>query len=377
MKKVVLVPDSFKGTMSSCEISRIVKEQILRFWPDAAVIAIPVADGGEGSVDAFLSAVGGKKVDLQVKGPYFEEIESFYGVLPDGTAVIEMAAAAGLSLANGRLDPERTTTFGVGQLMAHALDGGCRKIILALGGSCTNDGGCGAAAALGVRFLDQTGELFVPTGKTLQNICTIDLADLHPQIKRADVTLMCDINNPLCGERGAAAVFAPQKGADGAMVCRLDEGLAHLAKTVRQELGADILTLPGAGAAGGMGGGMAAFLGARMQMGIETVFDLCDFEKAGADADLVITGEGRLDSQSLGGKVVVGVAKRAKKLGVPVIALVGDVGDGIESVYETGLDGVFSINRVAVPFAQAKERAPQDLADTAADLCRFLKRMGK
>ena len=375
MKKVILIPDSFKGTMSSREICGILKEQVQAVWPQAQVLSVPVADGGEGSVDAFLSALGGERVKIRVKGPYFEEIDSFYGILPDGTAVIEMAAAAGLPLVGERKNPEETTTYGVGQLMADALERGCRKIILGLGGSATNDGGCGAAAALGIRFLDEKGECFIPVGGTLRKIASVDGSGLRKEAKEAEFTVMCDIDNPLCGEKGAAAVFAPQKGADEEMVRRLDEGLLHLAQQIRRDLSRDILQLPGAGAAGGMGGGMAAFLDGRLQMGIETVLDAADFDRLAADADLVITGEGRLDSQSLGGKAVVGVAKRAKKLGVPVIVLAGDVGDGIEPVYALGVTAVFSINRVAKPFAEMKKRAKDDLAQTAADVFRLIRTM--
>ena len=375
MKKVILIPDSFKGTMSSREICGILKEQVLAVWPQTQVLSVPVADGGEGSVDAFLSALGGERVKIRVKGPYFEEIDSFYGILPDGTAVIEMAAAAGLPLVGERKNPEETTTYGVGQLMADALERGFRKIILGLGGSATNDGGCGAAAALGIRFLDEKGKCFIPVGGTLGKIASVDGSGLRKEAKEAEITVMCDIDNPLCGEKGAAAVFAPQKGADEEMVRRLDEGLLHLAQQIRRDLDRDILQLPGAGAAGGMGGGMAAFLDGRLQMGIETVLDAADFGRLAADADLVITGEGRLDSQSLGGKAVVGVAKRAKKLGVPVVVLTGDVGDGIEPVYALGVTAVFSINRVAKPFAEMKKRAKDDLAQTAADVFRLIRAM--
>ena len=275
MKKVILIPDSFKGTMSSAEICTVMAQAVQEYYPDAQVHSVPVADGGEGSVDSFLQAVGGEKVSVPVKGPYFEEVPAFYGMLPDGVAVIEMAAAAGLPLVGERLHAEQTTTYGVGELMAHALERGCKRLVVGLGGSATNDGGCGAAAALGAVFRNAAGEAFVPVGATLAEVAEIDLSGLHPALASAELVTMCDIDNPLCGPLGAAHVFAPQKGADPAMVELLDAGLAHLADVVERCTGRDIRQLHGAGAAGGMGGGMVAFFGSTLQMGIETVLDSC------------------------------------------------------------------------------------------------------
>ncbi|MGW8115080.1 glycerate kinase [Caproicibacterium sp. NSD3] len=371
MKKIILIPDSFKGTMSSSEICNIMKKVILNYFPDAEVLSIPVADGGEGSVDAFLSAAGGRKVPLVVKGPYFEDIPAFYGVLPDGTAVIEMAAAAGLPLVGENRSAGKTTTFGVGQLIAHAAKSGCRKIIVGLGGSATNDGGTGAAVALGIRFLNEGGHEFVPVGETLGKVTSINASRLNVALNGVDLITMCDIDNPLCGPRGAAAVFGPQKGASEEEVCLLDRNLSHLAEIIRRDLGKDIRLLPGSGAAGGMGGGMAAFFGSRLQAGIETVLDIVGFDDKIRGADLVFSGEGKLDSQSLRGKVVVGVARRTQKQGVPLIAIVGDIGDQIENVYGEGVSAVFSINRVAVPFSEAKQRCKEDLALTMDNLMRF------
>ena len=242
-------------------------------------------------------------------------------------------------MVGGARNAERTTTYGVGQLMAAALDAGCKKLVVGLGGSATNDGGCGAAAALGAVFLDKNGTSFVPVGRTLKQVDHIDLRNLHPRLKEVPVIAMCDVDTPLCGPTGAAAVFGPQKGADPAMVARLDAGLQNLADVVRRDTGKEILDLPGAGAAGGMGGGMAALLGAQMQMGIETVLDTVGFNAMLDGAEMVFTGEGKLDTQSLRGKVVLGVAHRAQKAGVPVVAVVGDIGDHIEQVYEQGGHG--------------------------------------
>ncbi len=372
MNKILLIPDSFKGTMSSAEICSIMEKSIHVYYPEAQIISIPVADGGEGSVDSFLAAVGGQKITTTVKGPYFNEIQSFYGILPDNTAVIEMAAAAGLPLVGEDLNPEKTTTYGVGQLIEHAAKSGCKKMVIGLGGSATNDGGTGAAAALGIRFINAAGEAFIPTGGTLCDISSIDASALSPYLAGTEFIIMCDIDNPLCGPQGASAVFGPQKGADEAMVKVLDANLAHLAKVIMRDLEKDIIDLPGAGAAGGMGAGMAAFLGGRLQMGIETVLDTVQFDSLLDGADLVFSGEGKIDTQSLRGKVVIGVARRTKKAGVPLIAIVGDIGDNTEAAYDEGVSAIFSINRVAVPFKEAKLRSKSDLALTMDNLMRFI-----
>ena len=375
MKRILLVPDSFKGTMSSQEICAIMAREIQTCYPQAQVIAIPVADGGEGSVDAFLSAVGGAKVKVPCKGPYLEEREGFYGRLPDGAAVVEMAAAAGLPLVGERLNAGATSTYGVGQLILAAARQGAQRIIVGLGGSATNDGGCGAAAALGVRFLDIQGEEYIPTGDTLDRLASIDFSHLDPALEGVQLVTMCDIDNPLCGPSGASAVFGPQKGATPEQVEVLDRNLGHLADVTAATLGQDLRDLPGAGAAGGMGFGMRALLGSAMQMGIETVLDTVGFDRLLEGADLVLTGEGKLDTQSLRGKVVAGVARRCAQKKVPVVAVVGDIGDDIEEIYELGVTAVFSINRVALPFEQARTRSRSDLQKTMENLMRLIWRM--
>lgn len=378
MKKVLLIPDSFKGTMSSAEICSIMEERIHTYYPSAEVVSIPVADGGEGSVDSFLSAMNGEKVWVKVKGPYMEEVQAFYGLVDNGeTAVIEMAACAGLPLVGDNLHAEKTTTYGVGQLMEDAVKRGCKKLIVGLGGSATNDLGTGAAAALGIRFLDADGSCFVPVGESLSKIHKIDASGLLPELKQVEIITMCDIDNPLYGENGAAYVFAPQKGADPAMVEYLDGQLRAAAEIIRDQLGADIAQLPGAGAAGGMGGGMVAFFGSRLQMGIETVLDTVEFDHLLKDADMVISGEGKIDFQSLRGKVVIGVARRTKKQNVPLVAVVGDIGDNIEGAYDEGVSAIFSINRVAVPFTEAKQRSQSDMKLTIDNLMRFLTTLKK
>ena len=373
MKKIILIPDSSKGTMSSAEICGIMERAIRNHFPAAEVLSIPVADGGEGSVDCFLQAMSGDRVPVKVKGPYFEDMESFYGRLPDGAAVIEMAACAGLPLVGENKAAEKTTTYGVGQLIRHAVEQGAKKLIVGLGGSATNDGGTGAAAALGVRFIDGDGKDFVPTGATLKDIVRIDMSGLLPVLADVEIITMCDIDNPLCGENGAAHVFGPQKGATPETVRMLDQGLYHLGGVILSDLGMEIRELPGAGAAGGMGGGMAAFFRSRLQMGIEAVLDTVGYDRLLDGADLVITGEGRLDTQSLRGKVVVGVARRTRGRGVPVVAVVGDIGDNVERAYDEGLCGIFSTNRVAAPFDRG--RAASDLYLTADNLMRYSRRM--
>lgn len=372
MAKYVLIPDSFKGTLSSEDICRIASEEILRLEPEAEICAIPVADGGEGTVDAFLAAVGGTRAEVPCTGPCGQEVMGFYGLLPDGTAVVEMAAAAGLPLAGACRDPEKTTTYGVGQLMAHALSRGAKRLVLGLGGSATNDGGCGAAAALGAEFLDAEGRPFVPTGGTLTQIAHIRMKGLRETLAGAEVTVMCDIDNPLCGPAGAAAVFGPQKGADAAMVARMDAGLRHLAEMLEKDVGMEVLTLAGGGSAGGFGAGAAAFFGGQLRMGIDVVLDLTDFDRKCRGASLVITGEGHLDSQSLRGKTVVGVARRARALGVPAAALVGGCETALDAVYAEGVSGIFPIHPALCTWPQAAARTEEDLRFTMGNLLRFM-----
>jgi len=372
MKKIILAPDSFKGTMSAIKVCNIMEKEIKKFFPDIETVKIPVADGGEGTVDSLLEATGGKKVHVKVKGPYFETIDSFYGILKDGiTAVIEMSAAAGLPLVEDRKNPSLTTTYGVGELIRHAVTNGCKNLVIGLGGSCTNDGGAGMAAALGVKFLDREGKEFIPTGGTLCRIDKIDTSEMM-DLSGLTITVMCDVNNPLCGDNGASKVFGPQKGADRDMTEFLDRNLRHYAEVIKFQLNRDIIDMPGAGAAGGMGAGTAVFLKAELKRGIDVVLDTVNFDSVLNGADLVFTGEGKIDGQSLRGKVVHGVATRAGKYGIPVIAVVGDIGDDIEEIYECGVTAIVSINRVAVPFETARQRSEKDLALTMDTLMRLL-----
>jgi len=371
MKKIAVVSDSFKGSLTSAEICAIVAEEAARFFPACEVVGLPVADGGEGTVDSFLQCMAGEKVFVEVAGPYFERVGSFYGRFGE-TAIIEMAAAAGLPMVGSAMNPSRTTTYGVGELMRHALERGVKRIILALGGSATNDGGCGAAVAMGTRFLDAAGETFVPVGGTLSKIARIDNAETARLLDGVEVVAMCDIDNPMHGQRGAAYVFSPQKGADADMVRLLDAELVALDHTLLRELGASVAALPGAGAAGAMGAGAVAFFGAVLRPGIETVLDTVRFEERVAGADFIITGEGKLDSQSLRGKVVIGASRRAKRLNIPVFAVVGDVGDDIDEAYREGVTAIFSTNHLAIPFSEAKKRSALDYRLTIENLFRAL-----
>ena len=371
MKKIAVVSDSFKGPVTSSEICAIVAAEAKRFFPACEVVGLPVADGGEGTVDSFLECMSGEKIFIEAAGPNFERRTAFYGRFGEA-AIIEMAAAAGLPLVGDDKNPMLTTTYGVGELMLHALEHGAKRLILALGGSATNDGGCGAAAALGTRFYDAAGAEFIPTGGTLCNIARIDNAATERMLSGVEVVAMCDIDNPMHGERGAAYVFAPQKGADAAMVRLLDAGLVSLDRAISREMGKSVAGIPGAGAAGAMGAGAVTFFGAKLNPGIETVLDTVHFEERISGADFVITGEGKLDSQSLRGKVVIGVARRAKKAGIPVFAVVGDVGDEIDEAYAVGVSAIFSTNHLAIPFSEAKTRSAKDYRLTIENLFRAL-----
>lgn len=380
MNKIILIPDSFKGTLSSSKICSILSEEIRKQFPHCEIISIPVADGGEGSVDCFLTALGGTKLFVKVKGPLFEDMDAYYGLLNNSpsaadtkpTAVIEMAACAGLPLVEHKKDPLNVTTYGVGQLILAAAKQGAQKIIVGLGGSCTTDGGCGAAAAVGVKFFDKQGREFIPTGGSLSDIAHIDTSSVDPLISQTEILAMCDIENPMHGPTGAAYVFAPQKGATPEIVKVLDNGLKHLDVVLQRNLGLRVANVPGSGAAGALGAGMMAFFGAQLQMGIETVLDTVNFSDALVDTDYVFTGEGKLDSQSLRGKVVIGVARRAKQAHVPVIALVGGAESNIEAAYDMGVTAVFPINRLPEDFSVSKNKSAENLAATAADVLRLL-----
>lgn len=363
MIKIIVAPDSFKGTLSACKVAEIMCVAVCDVLPDAEVIAVPTSDGGEGTIEALCA----KKIQTVASNPFFEPINTFYGDFK-GCAVIESAACCGLPLSAGRENPSLTTTYGVGEFIKKALDDGYTDIIAALGGSSTNDAGCGMAAALGVRFTGDDGE-FIPTGGTLKAVRHIDISHLDLRIRNATVTAMCDIINPLYGKNGAAYIFAPQKGADEEMVICLDEGLRHISSVIKRDLGIDVSSLEGAGAAGGMGAGVVAFLGGRLKSGIDIVLDAAGFDDMLCGASLVLTGEGRFDSQSLDGKVICGIAKRTKKAGIPLIAVAGSIED-VENCYDAGVTAVFSIQRTPLPFCEAVLRTERDLYSTVVNVIR-------
>ena len=376
MKKCIMVSDSFKGTLSSQEICDIAESSLQAYFPDCTLVKVPVADGGEGTVACFHEACGGTLVSVDVQGPYGEPIRAEYLRLPDGDAVVEMAAAAGLPQVGDRKDPCKTSTYGVGQLVRHAAENGARKILLGLGGSCTNDGGCGCAAAMGVRFFDETGAEFVPVGGTLSRIASIDLREAEERFRDIQITVMCDIENPLHGRNGAAYIYAPQKGADEQMVEFLDQQLVALDSTIQRELGRSVADVPGAGAAGGFGGGMLAFFRAELKPGIETVLDLVKFDELLEGCDVVFTGEGRLDHQSVQGKTIHGVGSRAARRSVPVIAVVGGVTPEVEGICDAGTEGIsaiFSINRQAIPFSESRHHSHENYEYTFRSILRLMK----
>lgn len=372
LKKIIIAPDSFKGTMTSIEICNYIGERIAAFLPEAQVVKVPIADGGEGTVDAYLSGIGGTRRKKTVTGPMGTPVEAEYGILPDGkTAVIEMAAASGLPLVDGPKSPMDATTFGTGELIADAVESGCTNIILGIGGSATNDGGIGALSALGVRFLNADGKAVTPDGKGLAQIESIDESGLCQALRGITLTIACDVKNPLAGKNGAAHVFGPQKGATPEMAEALDAGLLHYNGVLTRHTGVDRKDKSGMGAAGGIGLSLEAFLHAKMLPGIDLILDTADFDKKIQGADLIITGEGKIDGQSKQGKVPVGVAWRAKKQNVPVVALVGDVSAGYEELYEEGITAIFSTNKAAVPYEQARRTSVEDLKFLTESLLRF------
>ena len=372
MKKCIVISDSFKGTLSSLEMCEIARQSIPRFFPVCQVIAIPVADGGEGTVECFARALPAELVSVPVTGPYGEPLRASY-CRKGEKAVIEMAAAAGLPIAAGRKNPEQTTTYGVGQLIRHAVERGCTEILLGLGGSCTNDGGCGCAAALGVQFYDRHGLQFVPTGATLDQIQNINPAPAKELLKTVQITAMCDVENPLYGPNGAAHIFAPQKGADAIMVDRLDCQLQCLGEILRRELESDVAQIPGTGAAGGMGAGCIAFFNAELKSGIEAVLDMVDFDHQLEGADLVITGEGRIDGQSIQGKAISGIAKRTRIHKIPLLAVVGGIGPGAEQAYDLGVTAMFGIDREATAFETYAPRTREYYRRTLEDILRLIR----
>ena len=366
--KILIAPDSFKGSLSAIQAAEHIASGVRRAIPDAELSLIPLADGGEGTVEALVRATNGRIVRTPATDPLGNRIESFFGILGDGeTAIVEMAAASGLPLVpEDRRNPMLTTTFGTGELIRAALDADCRKLILGIGGSATNDGGMGAIQALGGSFKDASGREVGPGGGELTRIRSIDLSGLDPRIRETEIVVACDVDNPLTGDHGASAVFGPQKGATPEMVEQLDAGLKNLAEVIRRDVGVDAENLPGAGAAGGLGAAAVAFLGAELRPGIEIVMEATHFADHLKDADLVITGEGKIDAQTLRGKTINGVLRAAKSAGVPVLALAGAVEPEGYGLLDHGAIAVVPI--VTEPMSQEEAFARAgELLSTAAE----------
>ena len=372
--KVVIAPDSYKGCLSALEVAKAMERGVLSVFPSAEVRKIPIADGGEGTVAALVTATNGQLRQTEVTDPLGNKIIAHWGVLGDGrTAVIEMAAASGLPLVpKEKRDPRVTTTNGTGELIKAALADGLAKIIIGIGGSATNDGGTGMARALGVRFLDAAGQEVAAGGGSLAEICQIDTTGLDPRLKNTEIVVACDVDNPLCGTRGASAVFGPQKGATPEMVQQLDAGLAKYASCARQATGRDVAEKAGAGAAGGLGAGLMFFTPAQLKPGVEIVLDAVGFSDIVRDADFVITGEGRTDFQTAFGKAPVGVAKVAKTHGAPVFCISGGLGEGADDVLAQGIDAVMSICDRPLSLEECMAAGAQLIEPAAARLSRIV-----
>lgn len=368
MKTLLLAFDSFKGSLTSREVADAFEEGVRTVLPDCIVKKVYLADGGEGTVEALVTTLDGEWVEAEVPDPLMRPIRARYGVVDDGrTAIIEMASASGLTLlAEDERNPLKTSTYGTGQLMADALARGCRNLLVGIGGSATNDAGTGMLAALGFRFLDAGGNALHGCGDSLERIAFIDSSHILPELKYADIRVACDVTNPFCGLNGAAHVFAPQKGADPAMVERLDRGMSHFAEVIRQYNKVDVNSVPGAGAAGGLGGAFSALLDARLCRGVEMVLDTLRFDELLKGCDLVVTGEGRIDHQTLMGKAPMGVLKSAARQGIPTIAIGGSVG-WCKELEECGFASILSINEENQPLhiAMRPEVARENVMRTA------------
>ncbi len=373
--RIIVAPDSFKGSLSAVEAARAMARGIRAVFPEAEVVELPTADGGEGTMEALVAATGGRLRHATVQGPLGDPVRAAWGVLGDGrTAVIEMAAASGLTLVpEARRDPRLATTFGTGELVKAALDNGLRRLILGLGGSATNDAGAGLARALGARFLDAAGHDLPEGGAALARLTRIDLAGLDPRLAETELLVACDVDNPLCGPRGASAVYGPQKGATPEIVRELDAALEAFARIARRDTGRDAAEVPGAGAAGGLGAGLLFFTPARLRPGVGIVLEAVGFEARVRGADLVFTGEGRTDAQTVMGKAPVGVAAAAKREGVPVVCLSGGLGDGAEAVLAHGIDALAAVPPGPMDLDACLTGGAPLLEAAAARTCRLLK----
>lgn len=376
--KIVIAPDSFKESLSALEAAEEIEAGFRQVLPNAEYLKIPMADGGEGTVAAMVASTQGSILEADVTGPLREQVKACYGLSGDGkTAIIEMAAASGLTLVAAKLrNPTKTTTFGTGELMKKALDAGANHLIIGIGGSATNDGGAGMLQALGVKLLDRSGVDIGVGGEKLADLDRIDLSGLDPRLKACRIEVACDVNNPLTGPKGASKIFGPQKGATPAMVAQLDGNLGHFARLIRRDLGVQVDAVPGSGAAGGMGAALLAFLGAKLRPGIEIVVEIVGLEAIVRDADLVITGEGRIDSQSIYGKTPIGVASVANQYGKPVIGIAGSLSDDVDIVHEYGIDAVFSLLNQVGTLEDALAHAGANLRAVSRNIAAVLKLAG-
>lgn len=371
--KILFASDSFKGSLSSERIGELLEEAAKKVFPQAETESVLAADGGEGTMEAVVKEQHGSYRQIPVMDPLGNTITASYGLLPDGTAIIEMAEASGLPLVPVSLrDPKETTSYGTGQLIADALDQGIRKIVIGIGGSATNDGGMGAMSALGVRFLDSEGNILAGCGKHLGKVENVDLSGLHPGVKEAAFTVMCDVENPLLGQNGAAYTFGEQKGAGKEDLELLEKGMSHYAQFIEEEMKCQTAEIKGAGAAGGLGFAFLTFLNANLRSGIETVLDIVGFDEKLQDVDLVITGEGRMDWQSSFGKVPSGIGKRCEKAHVPAAAIVGGLLKGYEGIYDTGISTVMTTINGTMDLSEAMERSEELYLDAAYRLFRAI-----
>ena len=372
--KIVIAPDSFKECLTAAQVAQAIETGLKQVLPDAVYVKVPVADGGEGTLQSLVDATGGKLIETMVTGPMGEPVPACFGLLGDGeTAVIEMARASGIELVPAdQRNPLISTTAGTGELILSALDHGIKRMIVGIGGSATNDGGAGMMQALGVRLLDRDGNDLPYGGAALAQLVSIDARRMDKRLQSVEFIAACDVDNPLTGANGASAVFGPQKGASPEMVQQLDQALQHYARIIERDLAVGVEHQPGAGAAGGMGAALLAFLRAELQPGIDIVMEAVDLAGHMSGADLVITGEGRIDSQTAQGKTPVGVARIAKQFGLPVIALAGSVGSGVEAVYKSGIDALFPTVHGAVPLSEALAKGEENLTRAARNLARTL-----
>ncbi|MEK3854432.1 glycerate kinase [Cytobacillus sp. FSL H8-0458] len=373
--KIVIAPDSFKESLSALDAANAIERGFKSIFPDAQYKKMPMADGGEGTVQSVVDATGGSIIERSVTGPLGDPVQAFFGLMGDGkTAVIEMAAASGLHLVPPeKRNPLVTSTRGTGELIAAAMDTGVQHIIIGIGGSSTNDAGAGMIQALGGKLLDKTGREIGPGGGAIAELSAIDMSNLDSRLQDVHIEVACDVDNPLTGPRGASAVFGPQKGATPGMVQLLDRNLGHFADVVEHALGKPFRDIEGAGAAGGIGGSLLAFLNADLKRGIDIVLDAVNFEEEVKGADLVITGEGRIDSQTIYGKTPIGVAKAAKKYGIPVIGLAGSLSDDSHIVHEHGIDALFSIVPGVITLSDAFEKASIYMENTARNIAAMIK----